>query len=66
MLTMGSFLRSLMLGTLLLSNLLVANAAAASTTTIREHTVSQELSAERSFQPPPPGVPQRRLSGGTR
>ncbi|MEM9266030.1 MAG: hypothetical protein AAGA46_10950 [Cyanobacteria bacterium P01_F01_bin.13] len=62
---MGSLLRSLVLSTLLLPHLLMASSAAASTSP-RAHVMSQELSAERSFQPSPPGIPQRRLSGGTR
>ncbi|MEO0394893.1 MAG: hypothetical protein AAF243_02770 [Cyanobacteria bacterium P01_A01_bin.137] len=60
---MGSLLRSLVLGTILIPHLFVADAVAAPMGT---STCLTELSVDRSFQPEPPGVPQRRLSGGTR
>lgn len=56
---MDSLLRTLILSLVLIPNLCVANAVAADTA-----LASPELS--RPFQPAPPGIPQRRLSGGTR
>ncbi|MEA5464939.1 hypothetical protein [Leptothoe sp. PORK10 BA2] len=40
--------------------------AVASSMDASAQVTCQELSTKRSFQPDPPGVPQRRLSGGTR
>ncbi|MBE9067713.1 hypothetical protein IQ260_13720 [Leptolyngbya cf. ectocarpi LEGE 11479] len=54
---MDSLLRSLILSTVLIPNLFVVNAVAAD-------MAPPELS--RPFQPASPGIPQRRLSGGTR
>ncbi|MEM7063712.1 MAG: hypothetical protein AAF572_11180 [Cyanobacteria bacterium P01_B01_bin.77] len=44
----------------------MANAAAAVCVDTTTQLISLELSADRSFQPAPLGIPQRRLSGGTR
>ncbi|WP_215608338.1 hypothetical protein [Leptothoe spongobia] len=63
---MGSFLRNLMTKTLLISHLLVVADAAAFAMDTRPELLPQTASAEQPFQPPPPGIPQRRLSGGTR
>lgn len=62
---MGSLLRNFILGTLLMPTLLVGDVAA-SLISVDTCLMTQELSVERSFQPAPPGVPERRLSGGTR
>ncbi|MEM6255763.1 MAG: hypothetical protein AAF821_22865 [Cyanobacteria bacterium P01_D01_bin.156] len=59
---MGS-LRHLLLGIILTTNLLMADNARASVTvsvTPLEHHI------EDTFHPKPTGMPQRRLSGGTR
>ncbi|MBT9315275.1 hypothetical protein IXB50_07535 [Leptothoe spongobia TAU-MAC 1115] len=52
--------------TLLISHLLVVADAAAFAMDTRPELLPQTASAEQPFQPPPPGIPQRRLSGGTR
>lgn len=44
--------------------LAVMDAAALAVDTHRQ--LPQSTSLERTFQPSPPGIPQRRLSGGTR
>ena len=45
---------------------LLVGDVAASLISVDTCLMTQELSVERSFQPAPPGVPERRLSGGTR
>ncbi|EKV03875.1 hypothetical protein Lepto7375DRAFT_6194 [Leptolyngbya sp. PCC 7375] len=62
---MGGLLRNLACATIIVPNCLMADAVA-QPLNIRTDWPCQELSVERSFQPAPPGVPQRRLSGGTR
>lgn len=62
---MGGLLRGLVIATSLVSNLLVADAIALSMNS-NTNVTCQEFAADRSFRPTPPGVPQRRLSGGTR
>lgn len=65
-LTMAGLLRNLILSTLLLPTLLAIDVGASTINTADTCLIVQDLSAECSFQPSPPGVPERRLSGGTR
>lgn len=63
---MGGFLRLLITRTVLISQLLVVADAAALAMDARPPLLIEKASPEQPFQPPPPGIPQRRLSGGTR
>lgn len=61
---MGRFLRILVIRTVVISHVLVVADAAALAMDARP--VAQTASAEQPFLPLPPGIPERRLSGGTR
>ncbi|NEQ50103.1 MAG: hypothetical protein F6K11_08235 [Leptolyngbya sp. SIO3F4] len=66
LLDMGSLLQGLMTKTLLITHLLVVTEAAALAVDARPHFTSQEAASTQPFRPQPPGIPERRLSGGTR
>lgn len=63
---MGGFLRILITKTVIISHLLVVADAAALAMDAKPTLLSQKASTETPFQPSPPGIPERRLSGGTR
>lgn len=63
---MVSLLRNLMTNTLLITQLLMVTNTAALAMDTGSEPATQKTTSEQPFQPSPLGIPQRRLSGGTR